>query len=163
DKTSNWMHDLPKDKIENRLMLEVHYYTPYQFCLMDKDADWGKRFFYWGKNFHSKTGTARNAKWGEENTIEEKLGLMKRKFTDKGIPVIIGGFGAYKRKLPQGSDEKLHEASVAYFQKYFVKSAISKGIIPFYWDVNMGLFNRGKCTVLDEQILEALTKGANEK
>lgn len=123
----------------------------------------GERFFYWGKNNHSKTDSAHNATWGEENTIEEKLELMKQKFSDKGIPVIIGEFGAYKRKLPIGGDQKLHNKSVEYFQQYFVKTAASKGLIPFYWDVNMGLFNRGKCKVLDENLLHAIIQGAYSK
>ncbi|OIR01149.1 xyloglucan-specific endo-beta-1,4-glucanase BoGH5A precursor [mine drainage metagenome] len=161
DHTDKLMNELPKDKIENRLMVEVHYYSPYQFCLMDKDASWGKRFFYWGKNNHSSTDTAHNATWGEENLMEEKFDLMKQKFVDKGIPVIIGEFGAYKRKLPKGSNQKLHEASVEYFQEYLVKAAVSKGLVPFYWDVNMGLFNRSSGKTLDEKIKQAITKGAN--
>jgi len=163
DNTNKLMNDLPKDNIKNRLMVEVHYYSPYQFCLMEKDASWGKRFYYWGKDHHSKTDTAYNATWGEESTIEEKLGLMKQKFADKGIPIIIGEFGAYKRTLKSPSDQKLHNASVEYFQQYFVKSAISKGFVPFYWDINMGLFDRAKCKILDNEILKAIMQGANEK
>jgi aryl-phospho-beta-D-glucosidase BglC (GH1 family) len=163
DHTNNWMNDLPKDKIKDRLMMEVHYYTPYQFCLMNQDASWGKRFYYWGEDYHSKTDTAYNAKWGEESTIDEKLGLMKQQFADKGIPVIIGEFGAYKRKLPYGADQQLHNASVEYFQQYFVRSAVSKGFVPFYWDVNMGLFDRSKGKIRDKEILKAIMQGANEK
>ncbi|HEX3025198.1 MAG TPA: glycoside hydrolase family 5 protein [Chitinophagaceae bacterium] len=163
EKTNKWMNELPVDKIENRLMMEIHYYDPYQFCLMEKDAEWGKRFFYWGKNNHSKTDSSYNATWGEESSMEEKLEIMKQKFADKGVPVIIGEFGAYKRKLPAGADKKLHDASVEYFQQYFVKTAVSKGLIPFYWDINMGLFDRGKCKVLDENLLHAIMNGANEK
>lgn len=163
DNTNKWMNELPKDKIENRLMVEVHYYSPYQFCLMDKDASWGKRFFYWGKNNHSATDTAHNATWGEENSMEEKFDLMKQKFIDKGIPMIIGEFGAYKRKLPKGSKQELHESSVEYFQTYLVKIALSKGLVPFYWDVNMGLFDRSKGKILDNKILKAIMQGANEK
>ncbi len=163
DNTDKWMNNLPIDNIKNRLMIEVHYYSPYQFCLMDNDATWGKKFFYWGKNFHSATDTSYNATWGEEKSMEEKFELMKRKFTDKGIPVIIGEFGAYKRKLPKGSDQKLHEASVEYFQTYLVKTAISKGLVPFYWDVNWGLFNRRTGKILDNGILKAIMQGANEK
>ena len=160
DHTNKWMNDLPEDNIKDRLMVEVHYYTPYQFCLMNQDADWGKKFYYWGKDYHSKTDTAYNATWGEESTIEEKLGLMKQKFADKGIPVIIGEFGAYKRKLPAGADQQLHNASVEYFQKYFVRSAVSKGFVPFYWDVNMGLFDRSKGKILDREIVKAIMQGA---
>lgn len=159
DKTNKWMNILPADKIEKRLIVEVHYYSPYQFCLMEKDANWGKLFYYWGKNYHSKTDTAHNATFGEESFIEEKLELMKQKFADKGIPVIIGEFGAYKRKLPKGSDQKLHDASVEYFQHYFAKASMNKGLVPFYWDVNMGLFNRSSGKILDNGIIKALMKG----
>lgn len=44
EKTNKLMLTLPTDKVANRMMMEVHYYTPYQFTLMDKDADWGKCF-----------------------------------------------------------------------------------------------------------------------
>lgn len=161
EKTNKWMNELPADKIENRLMVEVHYYEPYQFCLMDKDAAWGKMFYYWGENYHSKTDTIHNATFDEEAAIEEKLEMMKRKFSDKGIPVIIGEFAAYKRKLPKGSDQKLHEASVEHFQRYFTKTAVNKGLVPFYWDINMGLFDRARCIVLDQSILNAIMQGAN--
>lgn len=87
--------------------------------------------------------------------------MMKRKFSDKGIPVIIGEFAAYKRKLPKGSDQKLHEASVEHFQRYFTKTAVNKGLVPFYWDINMGLFDRARCIVLDQSILNAIMQGAN--
>jgi len=163
DHTNNWMNDLPKDTIKDRLMMEVHYYTPFQFCLMNEDASWGKKFYYWGKDYHSKTDTAYNAKWGEESTIDEKLGLMKQKFADKGIPVIIGEFAAYKRTLKSPADQQLHNASVEHFQRYFVRSAVSKGFVPFYWDVNMGLFDRSKGKILDREIVKAIMQGANEK
>lgn len=162
DKTNKLMNTLPVDEIEDRLMVEVHYYTPYQFCLMDKDASWGKMFYYWGKEFHSSTDTERNATWGEENELDRLFGLMKTKFVDKGIPVIIGEFGAYKRNLSPPSDQDLHNASVEYFNKYVVKSALSKGMIPYYWDTNMGLFNRSKGEVRDEGLLNALIEGAEE-
>jgi aryl-phospho-beta-D-glucosidase BglC (GH1 family) len=157
DKTNRWMNELPNDKIGNRLMLEVHYYEPYQFCIMEKDAAWGKLFYYWGKNYHSKTDTIHNAKYGEERAVDEHLELMKRKFYDRGIPVIIGEFGAYKRKLPEGADQKLHEQSIEHFQRYFVEKAMSKGLIPFYWDVNKGIFDRGTGKILDKEILDAVT------
>lgn len=157
--TNKWMDTLPIDKIENRLMVEIHYYTPFQFCLMENDADWGKRFYYWGKGYHSNADSAHNATWGEESTVEENFESMKRKFVDKGIPVIIGEFGAFKRRLHAPADQKLHNASIEYYQEYVVRSAISKGLVPFYWDVNMGLFNRSSGKILDNGILKAMMKG----
>lgn len=162
DKTNKLMKTLPVDEIEDRLMVEVHYYTPYQFCLMSEDASWGKVFYYWGKDYHSNTDTQRNATWGEENELDRLFGLMKTKFVDKGIPVILGEFGAYKRKLSAPSDQDLHNRSVEYFNKYVVKSALSKGLIPYYWDTNKGLFNRSKGVVLDQGLLTSLMQGAEE-
>ncbi|MDA3880826.1 MAG: cellulase family glycosylhydrolase, partial [Prolixibacteraceae bacterium] len=46
EKTNNLMKSIPTDVAEDRLMAEIHYYTPYQFCLMTEDASWGKMFYY---------------------------------------------------------------------------------------------------------------------
>jgi len=162
DNTNNLMNTLPVDKIADRIIAEIHYYTPYQFCLMNKDADWGKMFYYWGKGNHSTTDTNRNATWGEENDVEKNFGKMKEKFVDKGIPVIIGEFSAGKRKLRPPSDQVLHNASVEYYYKYVVKSAISKGLIPICWDVPMGLFNRSTGALLDRGVMNAIKQGAKD-
>jgi endoglucanase len=159
DKTINLMNTMPADKIANRLIVEVHYYSPYQFCLMTEDASWGKMFYYWGKDDHSKTDVSRNATWGEESDVEKYFGLMKKKFVDKGIPVIIGEFGVWKRKLSPPSDQALHIASVEYYYKYIVHSAINKGIIPFCWDTNMGLFDRSNGTIVDQGVVNAIMQG----
>lgn len=85
---------------------------------------------------------------------------MKTKFVDKGIPVIIGEFAACRRKLNPPSGQALHNASIEYYHRYVVKSAITKGMIPFYWDVNMGLFNRSTGAILDFGITHAIMQGA---
>jgi endoglucanase len=82
--------------------------------------------------------------------------MMKTKFNDKGIPVIIGEYGAYKRKLNSPSEQKLHEASVEYYLRYVVKSTTSRGIIPFYWDTPGGLFNHSNRAIQDRRILNAI-------
>jgi hypothetical protein len=129
---------------------------------MDKDADWGKMFYYWGKEYHSKTDVSRNATWGEESDVEKYYGMMKTKFIDKGIPVIMGEYGAYKRKLSPPSEQDLHNASVEYFYQYTVKSATSKGIITYCWDTPGGLFDRSKGTIRDRGIVDAIMQGAKE-
>ncbi len=160
DKTNSLMNTMPNDQIADRLIVEVHYYSPYQFTLMTADASWGKMFYYWGKNYHSATDVIRNSTWGEESYLDGEFGLMKTKFVDKGIPVIIGEFGAYKRKLSPPSDQALNNVSVEYYNGYVVKSAISRGIVPFYWDTNMGLFNRSTGVVLDYGVLDSIMAGA---
>lgn len=162
EKTLDLMNTMPKDKTKDRLMVEVHYYSPFQFCLMEKDADWGKIFYYWGKDSHSKTDVQHNATFGEEEMIDKLFGEMKIKFGDKGIPVIVGEFGAYKRKLSYPSDQALNHASVEYFNKYVVKSALKNGLIPYYWDTPMNLFSRETGKVLDKGVLKAMMSGAEE-
>lgn len=162
EKTCKLMNAMPTDKIDDRLMVEVHYYTPFQFCLMQEDADWGGMAFYWGKNNHSETEPDRNATWGEEGHIDSLFSEVRKRFVDQGIPVIIGEFGAYKRELSAPSDLALHSASVEYFNKYVVKAAINNGLIPYYWDVPMGLFDRRTGKILDRGVLDAMTQGAKE-
>ena len=162
DETNKLMNTIPVDKITDRLIAEIHYYTPYEFCLLNKDADWGKMFYYWGKDHHSKTDTIRNATWGEENDVENNFGKMKARFVDKGIPVIIGEFAAGNRKLCPPSDQALNNASVDYYYKYVVKSAVSKGLIPVCWDVPMWLFDRSTGTILDHGIINAIMQGAKD-
>ncbi|MDP3683791.1 MAG: T9SS type A sorting domain-containing protein, partial [Ignavibacteria bacterium] len=112
------------------------------------------------KGYHSATDVTRNATWGEESDVEKYFGMMKTKFIDKGIPVINGEFAAFRRKLSPPSDQALHDSSVEYFHRYVVKSAVSKGIIPFHWDTNMGLFNRSTGAVRDKALLDAIMQGA---
>ncbi|WP_340113235.1 cellulase family glycosylhydrolase [Maribellus mangrovi] len=168
EKTNNLMSTLPNDEVEGRMMAEIHYYTPYQFCLMTEDASWGKMFYYWGKDYHSTTDTERNASWGEESTLDDLMGRMKTQFVDKGIPVVLGEFAAIKRTSLTGDKLQLHLNSRAHFLKYLAKQARANGLLPFYWDAgNMGenasaLFNRQNNTVFDQQALDALMEGVNE-
>jgi endoglucanase len=162
EKTCALMDKFPKDQVDDRLMLEVHYYTPFQFCLMNKDADWGKMFYYWGQGHHSETEPERNANWGEESHIDKFFGLVKAKFVDKGIPVIIGEFGAYKRNLGSPPEQALNNSSVEYFCEYVVKAAVRNGFVPYYWDVPGGLFDRSTGAVIDRGVLQALMRGARE-
>ena len=160
EKTCKLMNTMPTDKIDNRLMVEVHYYTPFQFCLMDKDADWGKMFYYWGKGHHSKTDLEHNTTWGEEGLVDTLFNDLKTKFVDKGIPVILGEFGAYRRKIADPSNQALNHSSVEYFNNYVVKTAISNGIIPYYWDTPMNLFNRKTGEIRDKKVVKAIMQGA---
>ena len=158
-KTNELMDTLPRDSIEDRLIMEIHYYTPYQFCIMDKDEDWGGMFYYWGKDYHSTTDTKRNATKGEEDEVERLFGLMKTKFVDQGIPVIIGEFAATKRRLFWKTKRELHQASREHFYRYVVGSAVEKGMIPYCWDVNRQLFNRSSGKILDPGVLNAIMSG----
>ncbi|MBS1601704.1 MAG: cellulase family glycosylhydrolase [Bacteroidetes bacterium] len=158
--TNTLMNTLPSDPIGGRMMVEVHYYDPPQFCILTQDASWGKMFYYWGTGYHSTTDVTRNATYGEESYLDSNFNLMKTKFVDKGIPVIIGEFGAPSRTLSPPSDQTLADASRRYWYRYVVSSARSKGLIPYVWDINMAMYNRSTAAVLDQGIIDAMNQGA---
>ena len=158
--TNTLMNTLPSDPIGGRLMVEVHYYDPPQFCILTQDASWGKMFYYWGTGYHSTTDVSRNATYGEESYLDSNFNLMKTKFVDRGIPVIIGEFGAPGRTLSPPSDQTLADASRRYWYRYVVSSARSRGLIPYVWDINMGMYNRSTAAVLDQGVIDAMNQGA---
>jgi aryl-phospho-beta-D-glucosidase BglC (GH1 family) len=162
DKTDTLMNTMPGDRIANRLMVEVHYYTSWNFCGLNNDASWGKMFYYWGKGNHSTTDVTRNATWGEESEMDKGLEQMKTKFVDKGIPVIIGEYGAFRRKLRPPSDQALHNASIKSFYRYFVKSAMSRGIITYCWDTG-GIINFTTGKTKDRDVLNAIQQGVKDE
>lgn len=165
EKTNKLMTVLPTDTAANRIMVEVHYYTPWNFAGLTKDESWGKMFYYWGSGYHSATDTERNANWGEEADLEKNFKLMKTQFVDKGIPVLLGEFGAIRRTSLTGEGLTLHLASRAYYLKTVVKTARANGLLPFYWDEgstgdnSFGIFKRSDNTVFDSQALTALKEG----
>lgn len=167
ERTNSLWSQMPTDTVANRLMLEVHFYTPYQFTLMNEDQGWGNQFFYWGADFHSTTDTAHNPSWGEEETVDQLFSLMKSQFVDNGIPVILGEFSAMRRTDQLSGDNlALHLASRAYFHQYVTEQANAYGLLPFYWDTggldnfSSGIFDRNSNSVFDQQTLDALNQGA---
>lgn len=165
EKTKDLMTTLPEDNVANRMMVEVHYYGPWNFAGLTKDESWGKMFYYWGTGYHSITDAERNATWGEEEYLETNFKSMKTQFVDKGIPVILGEFGAIRRTSLTGDALTLHLNSRAYYLKTVVKQAKANGLIPFYWDegsldnFGFGIFKRSDNTVFDNQVLTALQEG----
>ena len=168
DKTDTLMTGLPHDPTPGRMMVEVHYYAPYNFGMMDKDATWGNMSYFWGKGYHSTSQTKRNSTWGEESYVDTEFAKMQSKFAAKGIPVLLGEFGTIRRTSYSdltGTDLKLHLASRTYWDKYIVDSAHSHGMYPIYWDDggtnknSFGLFDRKSAALIDTDSARALTGG----
>ena len=109
-------------------------------------------------NHHSTSDLVHNPTWGEESTVDTNLELMKTKFIDKGIPVIMGEYGSQLRMNLTGDNFALHKAGWEYYFNYVTKRASAKGILPFFWDTGGvgAIFNRNTNTVLDAQALDAL-------
>jgi len=162
DKTCNLMNNLPTDKVQGRMMVEVHYYEPFQFCLMEHDENWGKIFYYWGAGHHSNIEPDHNANNGEENEVNSAFSKMKVKFADRGIPILLGEYGTYRRT--RGAhvplDMATHYDAVDYWLTYITKQAKANGMLPFFWDTGAAL-DRRNCSVRDQRTISALNAGAN--
>ena len=158
ESTDKYMTTLPTDIIDGRMMVEVHFYEPYQFALMSEDAGWGKMYYYWGTP-NKVEGSDRNTPDNmAEAWVDAQMGKMKAKYTSQGIPVIIGEYSAMLRNV---ENQEKHEASVAYYGEYVTRVAKNNGCVPFYWETG-SVFNRNDGSVKKQNIVDALIKGANE-
>lgn len=159
--TYDLMNTLPQDPAANRLMVEFHNYTPSQFCFLGEDVSWGKMVYYWGSGNHSTIEPDRNPTYGEENDHIADFNKIKTKFVDKGIPVLMGEYGAYRRDgsahIPK--ELALHNTSVDYWITFVTKEALARGIKPFWWDTG-GAIDRQNNTVKDQRTIDALMAAA---
>lgn len=163
EKTEQLFGDMPTDVVPDRLMVEVHYYTPWNFCGLVEDADWGKAFYFWGQGHHVE-GSDRNATWGEEDALVDFFGRMKALFADKGIPVVLGEYGAIRRFDLDESILDAHLQSRGYFNECVTREAKKHGMVPFYWD-DGGYFqaiDRKNNAVADWYLINGIIKGARE-
>ncbi|MCC8188597.1 MAG: cellulase family glycosylhydrolase [Bacteroides sp.] len=166
--TAEFMNMAEDRSVSNRLMVEVHYYSPYDFALMTEDASWGACAYFWGADHHvdqEVDGAIRNASWGEEEYIKEQFQLMRTHFVDKGIPVILGEYGAIKRRIQDTDFQEAHENSRAYYLEYVTEQAKNYGLVPFYWDnggYDFSVFDRRQNAVSDQRAIDALKRGADQ-
>ena len=116
DLTLKYM-ELPEDKAENRLMVAVHFYDPYEYTLTSKFTEWG---------YTATPG--KKESWGDENNVKKVFGQLREKYVDQGIPVYIGEMGCVHRNNDRA------ESFRKYYLEYVCKAARSYGMAPFYWD-----------------------------
>lgn len=166
DKTDNLMSKLPVDTVEGRLAAEVHYYTPWTFCGLNEDADWGKMMFFWGDAQEEYATGAYAGRWDKnfnEAYVARQMAKMKAKFWDNGIPVIIGEYSVCTTKScnlgTYEENQKAHEGymkSRAAFNGCVVREAKSNGCVPFYWHCEGDLVNRKELKVTEQAVYEAI-------
>ena len=142
--------EMPEDQTDDRLMVEVHYYDPYEFSLQENE-----NITQWGKDAADPSKTA---SWGGESYADGQFQKMKTKFIEKGIPVLVGEYGAVMKK----ADE--NHSYLSYYLNYVTKSMVSHGLVPYYWDNGYGgdygfaLFDRNDGKQLYPDLIEAITK-----
>lgn len=126
---------LPQD---DHLIVSVHAYTPYDFAL----------------------NTAGRSTWDNDTRdIDHLMELLDELFLSKGVPVIIGEFGAMNKDNEQ---ERVQWA------RYYVGKAREYGVPCIWWDnnafegdgENFGLFNRRELTFPYPDLLKALIESA---
>ncbi len=161
DWTYRLMNTLPHDPVPNRMMVEVHEYTPSQFCILDDIVSWGRPVFYWGAGNHSTIEPEANATYGEEDAILDSFRKLKEKFTSKGIPVVLGEYATMRRNASNKyvpKDMAKHNKSVDDWTTFVTKQCKLNGVLPFYWEVGNVLDRRNE-VVKDQAMINALKEG----
>lgn len=160
---ANTYMTMPTDATSNRLMAEVHFYDPWDYCGLEADASWGNVIYYWGKEAgYDQYGTI--SSWGQEDWVREEFGLMKTKFVDNNIPVVMGEYGAIYRT---GTSQANLDASRNYYLNYVTKEALAYGIVPVYWDngatgnLSFGLFDRSSGAQVRSSAINAIISAGN--
>ncbi len=162
---NNYMSRL-SDSVSDRLMVEVHFYDPWQFTAMDSDADWGKMYYYWGKGNKGSDSSRICPDGYAEEYVSAQMKKMREHFADKGYPVLLGEFGANQR-FSAGKDYA-HDASIKSYYKAVTGYAIQNGCVPMAWDTNytsypsMTIFSRASCKVFNEKMLDGIMEAASE-
>ena len=171
DDTYNWFNT-PMDPTPGRMVVEVHYYDPYNYTMMTADASWGNMAYFWGQAYHTTVPSLliRNSQWGEEAWLATEFQKMQAKFTSQGIPVLVGEFWCQKRNpadypdMGSGTEYQRHLASRTFWNKSIVDASKQYGLKPVFWDngdVSGGaVFDRATGAVADQANVTALTGGA---
>ncbi len=111
-KTASPEYVLPRDTVANRLLISVHYYTPWQFAGMTEDATWGKM----------------RPTWGSESDIAELNRLfdaMQDFCARHNLPAFVGEFGVADKK---------EAASRVRWMSAVAAAALSRKMVPVIWD-----------------------------
>nr|CAB92326.1 endoglucanase 5A [Piromyces sp. 'equi'] len=130
--------DFPED--DDKVIASVHAYSPYNFALNNGEGAVDK---------FDATG---------KNELDYNLGLIKKRFVSKGIPVIMGEYGAMNRD---------NEEERATWAEYYMKEITALGIPQVWWDNGVfegegerfGLIDRKNLKVVYPSIVAALQKG----
>ena len=130
--TVDKLYKVPKDK-EKHVIISVHYYSPATFAILTDDASWGKNQRTWGTD-------------SDINELKKSMDMLKKRFLDNGIPVIIGEYGC-----------PMENKDINSVRKYLSKvceEAYSMGMCPVLWSTPGHIYDREACKISDK-IIEA--------
>lgn len=140
---------MPSDSVADRLLMEVHFYDPYEFTL-----DTSSNATQWGDN----ADPSAKAQWpSDEAHVDTQFQKMKTHFVDQGVGVILGEYGAEAR-----DDIANHEAFRIYWNETITASATRHGLAPIYWDNgypnSMGLFDRNNGNQARVELIQGIVE-----
>ncbi len=124
DMTCDDRFKMPSDAATDKLLLSVHYYTPWSYCGTDSIARWG---------------TERHYK--EQNDYLAKL----KKFTDKGYGIVIGEWGVLLN-----AKGEVKNNTVDFFNN-FLNNCDLYNICPVLWETN-SLYKKDQLKIFDPDI-----------
>lgn len=123
-KTCDERFEMPTDTVEDKLLVSVHFYTPWGYC-----------------------GTTSISSWGSKKNYEEQNSLMEElsKFTEAGYGVVIGEYAAMLNTDGSVKDNYCDFAgNLLYNCDYY-------GYCPVLWDCS-NLFIRTDLAFFDEDV-----------
>lgn len=152
--TCNYL-EIPEDTTPGKLIVEVHYYDPYNFTLNGSSS-----ITQWGEY---ATSSLKTETWANESYADSQFGKMKTSFVDEGYAVIVGEYGAISR-TSLGSDylNEEHAEFRRYYIDYITNSMYNNGLIPIVWDNgytgdnSLGLFSRYTGKQVYAKIIDAI-------
>jgi endoglucanase len=142
---------MPQDVINNRLVVEVHYYDPYNFTINS-----GSTLYVWGKD------APKSESWANESHADAQFKKMQTKFIDNNIPVILGEYCASARLNLGTENNAIHAKYRLYYMQYITRSIVGHGLVPFYWDSGhtgnnaSGVFDRSTGNQAYPEIINAI-------
>ncbi len=149
----------PTDVVDNRLIVEYHYYDPYDYC-------GSGAVYYWGKDF-AQYGSISSS--GQEAAMQSLFAQMAEKWHAQGLGVMMGETGVTYHTAGSTAAVSHQIESMKYYLKTVFATAKSNGIAPFVWDNNefgdgkemFGIFDRDNdMKVVRTEWLEGIMAGA---
>ena len=158
---TTWLNSLPTDTIPNRLMVEYHNYTPFQFTQLQGDASWGAMQYFWGPAYHYSGDASHDCGSPEEGAMDAGFQQLVDQYVSKGIPVMIGEFQAAGKQVlsTNATEQTWNSRSCYYWNKYLVDSAHAHGMSPFYWSTGDSPLSYSTGAVIDTNAVRVLTGG----
>ena len=142
---------MPTDTVSDRLLMEIHYYDPYNFTLNASSS-----ITQWGV---IATDASATETWANESYVDSQFQKMKANFVDQGVGVILGEYGVISRLSVAD-----HESYRVYWDQYITESAIEHDMVPVYWDNGytgdngMGIFDRSSGAQVYPDIVNAIVQ-----